>query len=159
MTSVYNIYPTLFQCFGIILVGYLTGRLKFITTAGGKGISLFISNIALPALIFKAMVEVKFAAVDWLFWCALLISKAVVFLLVFIVTLIFQKTDRFGAAGLYSIFVSQSNDIAFGLPLCTYLVTWLLYGLYWIVWDGWILLFRLRNFNNYCVVWDFLNHV
>lgn len=117
-SPVYNIYPTLIQCFGIVFIGYLTGRLKYITRASGKGICWFISTISLPALIFKAMLQVKFDSIDWMFWCALLISKAIVFIVVLLLTLIFQKTDRFGAAGLYSIFVSQSNDIAFGLPLC-----------------------------------------
>ena len=121
VSSVYNIYPTLIQCFTIILIGYITGRFNIITPSQGKGISLFILNISLPSLIFKAIVEVNFASIDWRLWCGILISKTILFVVVGLVTLCFQKNDRFGKAGLYGIFVTQSNDFAFGLPLCEYL--------------------------------------
>ena len=116
--ATYDISPTLVQCFGIILIGYLSGKMKLITSIQGKGLTTFIGTFSLPALIFKAMVEVDFAKVNWNFWSSLLIAKAIVFVLVMMVTLLLMKDKRFAAAGLYSIFVSQSNDMAFGLPLC-----------------------------------------
>jgi len=72
----------------------------------------------LPALIFKAMVQIHFKDINWSFWLSLLLAKFIVFFIVMVVTLFVTKTNRFAAAGLLSIFVSQSNDIAFGLPLC-----------------------------------------
>ncbi|XP_066917308.1 lysosomal cholesterol signaling protein-like isoform X2 [Clytia hemisphaerica] len=117
MTTTYDISPTLVQCFGIILIGYLTGKFKMITPNQGKGLATFIGTFSLPALIFKAMIEVKFPLINWTFWTALLIAKAIVFLLVMIPSLFLEKDKPYAAAGLYSIFVSQSNDMAFGLPL------------------------------------------
>lgn len=116
--ATYDISPTLIQCFGVILLGYLSGKLKLITSIQGKGLTTFIGTFSLPALIFKAMVEVDFAKLNWSFWLSLLLAKAIVFVIVMVVTLLLMKGKRFAAAGLYSIFVSQSNDIAFGLPLC-----------------------------------------
>jgi len=115
--SLTNLYPTLIECFGVILMGYIAGRCNWFTVSEGKGISLFISYIALPALIFKAMVEVDFAKIDWLLWTGLLLSKTIVFVLAAIMALVFHKNDKVGRAGLYGIFVTQSNDFAFGLPL------------------------------------------
>ena len=120
MATTYDISPTLVQCFGIILIGYLTGKFKMITPNQGKGLSTFIGTFSLPAMIFKAMIEVQFPLVNWTFWTALLVAKAVVFFLVMIPSLFLEKDKPFAAAGLYSIFVSQSNDMAFGLPLCKY---------------------------------------
>ena len=116
--TTYDISPTLVQCFGTILIGYLSGKLKLITSIQGKGLTTFIGTFSLPAVIFKAMVELDLAKMNWNFWSSLLISKAIVFFLVLTVTLLLKKDKRFAAAAVYSIFVSNSNDIAFGLPLC-----------------------------------------
>lgn len=115
-----SIFPTLVECFGIILIGYIAGRFGWLTTSEFKGISLFLSKLALPALVFKSMVTVSFDLISWKLWSALLLSKLVVFASTIAISLIFHKSSRFGKAGLYGIFVTQSNDFEFGLPLCKY---------------------------------------
>ena len=115
-----NIFPTLVECFGIILIGYIAGRFSWFTTSEGKGISLFLSNLALPALVFKSMVTVNFDLINWKLWSGLLLGKLAVFIVTIVISLIFHKSNKFGKAGLYGIFVTQSNDFAFGLPLCKY---------------------------------------
>ena len=115
-----SIFPTLVECFGIILIGYVAGRFSWFTTSEGKGISLFLSNLALPALVFKSMVTVNFDLINWKLWSGLLLGKLAVFIVTIVISLIFYKSSKFGKAGLYGIFVTQSNDFAFGLPLCKY---------------------------------------
>ena len=115
-----SIFPTLVECFGIILIGYIAGRFSWFTISEGKGISLFLSKLALPALVFKSMVTINFDLINWKLWGGLLLSKLAVFLVTIVISLIFHKSSRFGKAGLYGIFVTQSNDSEFGLPLCKY---------------------------------------
>ena len=115
---VLSILPTLLGCFLLILIGYITGRFRTVTTEQGKGIRIFTANFLLPALIFKAIVQVNFSIVNWQLWTALLISKSIFFVIVVMATLYFAKDNRFGKAGLYAICVTQSNDFAFGIPLC-----------------------------------------
>ena len=116
-----NVYPTLLGCFGIILIGYIFGRLNLITQNQGKGLELYIARVALPALLFKSLVALDFSKVDWHFWFAILLSKAVLFLIVAFLTVVTTQNDL-SQAGLYGIFVTQSNDLALGLPLCEYLL-------------------------------------
>ena len=112
-----NVYPTLLGCFGIILAGYIFGRLNLITQSQGKGLELYIAKVALPALLFKSLLELDFTKVDWHFWYGILLSKAALFVIVAVLTLVTTQNDM-GKAGLFGIFVTQSNDLALGLPLC-----------------------------------------
>ena len=116
-----NVYPTLLGCFGIVLIGYIFGRLNLITQTQGKGLELYIARVALPALLFNSLVSLDFSKVDWNFWFAILLSKAVLFLIVALLTLVTTQNDL-SQAGLYGIFVTQSNDLALGLPLCEYYI-------------------------------------
>ena len=113
-----NLYPTLVECFGIILVGYIAGRKNIVSETQGRGIGIFVTTIALPATIFKSMVELKFDQVYWNFWLAIFTSKAILMIFVAAVTLLITKPVNYGKAGLLGIFVTQSNDFALGLPLC-----------------------------------------
>ena len=55
--------------------------------------------------------------VNWLFWCGILISKTIVFVLVYVGTLVIGRRMDIGRAGIFAIFVTQSNDFALGYPI------------------------------------------
>ena len=112
-----NLYPSLLQCFTIILLGYCTARLGYISPTASKGISVFVSLMALPALLFKSMVQLDFSRVNWPFLNSILIGKAVVFFTVMLFTLVLVRPTNLGKAGIYAIFSVQSNDLALGYPL------------------------------------------
>jgi len=112
-----HIYPSLLQCFIVILLGYCTGRLGYISPTSSKGIGVFVSLISLPALLFKSMVELDYSQVNWKFLFSILIAKSTVFFSVVLFTLILVRPTNFGKAGIYGIFCSQSNDMALGYPL------------------------------------------
>ena len=116
-----HIYPSLLQCFIVILLGYCTGRLGYISPTSSKGIGVFVSLISLPALLFKSMVELDYSQVNWKFLFSILIAKSTVFFSVVLFTLILVRPTNFGKAGIYGIFCSQSNDMALGYPLGTYI--------------------------------------
>ena len=112
-----HLYPSLLQCFTVILLGYCVGRLGYISPTSSKGIGVFVSLVSLPALLFKSMVELDYSQVNWRFLSSILIAKSTVFFSVVLFTLILVRPTNFGKAGIYGIFCSQSNDMALGYPL------------------------------------------
>ncbi|XP_030385806.1 integral membrane protein GPR155 isoform X2 [Scaptodrosophila lebanonensis] len=115
--SMNNFYPALVQCFGIIICGYIAGRFKIISNAETKGLGTFVGTFALPSLIFLSLVELNWSAVNWKFLLAMLISKAVVFFAVLVISLLVARPLNYARAGLLAIFCTQSNDFAIGYPI------------------------------------------
>ncbi|KAF0027808.1 hypothetical protein F2P81_020549 [Scophthalmus maximus] len=116
--SIDKLFPALLECFGIILCGYIAGRADIITESQAKGLGNFVSKFALPALLFKNMVLLDFGDVIWAFLWSVLIAKVTVFVLVCVLTLVVASPEtRYGKAGLYAIFATQSNDFALGYPI------------------------------------------
>ncbi len=44
--------PVLVQCFGLILLGFLAGKFKILTDAQAKGLGVYVTTFALPAIFF-----------------------------------------------------------------------------------------------------------
>ncbi|KAK3853959.1 hypothetical protein Pcinc_018287 [Petrolisthes cinctipes] len=112
-----NLYPAVIECFAIILCGYVAGRCNLISQTESMGLNTFVGTFSLPALIFMSMAKLNFSSVNWLFLASICVSKAVVFLLVAVVTLLVYRPVDLGRAGLYAIFCTQSNDFALGYPI------------------------------------------
>ncbi|XP_036425835.1 integral membrane protein GPR155 isoform X1 [Colossoma macropomum] len=116
--SIDRLFPALLECFGIILCGYVAGRIGVIGAGQVKGLGSFVSCFALPALLFKNMVQLQFADVVWSFLWSVLIAKVCVFVLVCILTLLVADPEsKYSKAGLFAIFATQSNDFALGYPI------------------------------------------
>ncbi|KAK7154960.1 hypothetical protein R3I93_009797 [Phoxinus phoxinus] len=116
--SINKLFPALLECFGIILCGYVAGRSDIISVAQVKGLGSFVSCFALPALLFKNMVQLQFEHVVWSFLWSVLIAKVCVFLLVCVLTLLVANPEsKFSKAGMFAIFATQSNDFALGYPI------------------------------------------
>ncbi|XP_042861951.1 integral membrane protein GPR155-like [Penaeus japonicus] len=112
-----NLYPAVIECFVIILCGYLAGRGNLISQTESKGLNTFVGTFSLPSLIFMSMAQLDFSSVNWLFLLSICISKATVFFLVILITLLVYRPMDFGRAGLFAIFCTQSNDFALGYPI------------------------------------------
>ncbi|XP_056607540.1 integral membrane protein GPR155 isoform X1 [Triplophysa dalaica] len=116
--SIGNLFPALLECFGIILCGYVAGRCDIIGAGEVKGLGSFVSCFALPALLFKNMVQLRFEHVVWSFLWSILMAKVCVFTLVCVLTLLVASPEsKFSKAGLFAIFATQSNDFALGHPI------------------------------------------
>ncbi|XP_060683299.1 lysosomal cholesterol signaling protein isoform X1 [Hemiscyllium ocellatum] len=116
--SIDRLFPALLECFGIILCGYVAGRVNIITSTQAKGLGSFVSKFALPGLLFKNMVVLNFVHVNWNFLWSVLVAKVAVFIIVCTLTLLIASPEnRFGKAGLFPIFATQSNDFALGYPI------------------------------------------
>ena len=76
------LYPALVECFGIIFLGYIAGRFGIVSSAECKGMGTFVSNFALPALVFGSLCRLDFTVVDWTFLLSMFIAKSVIFFIV-----------------------------------------------------------------------------
>ncbi|XP_064478994.1 lysosomal cholesterol signaling protein-like [Ornithodoros turicata] len=111
-----DLLPVLIQCFAIILLGYLSGRLKFIASTEANGLKVFVTYFALPAVAFKSLATLKLGDVNWKFLACIILAKTVVFTAAVILTLLLSRRS-YANAGLYAIASSQSNDFALGYPI------------------------------------------
>ena len=74
-----------------------------------------MGTFCLPSLIFGSLCKINLFSVNWKFFSAILVTKAVIFIAILLVTYVIgRKVNR---AGLYAIFTTQSNDFAVGLPI------------------------------------------
>ncbi|KAJ8676223.1 hypothetical protein QAD02_012009 [Eretmocerus hayati] len=112
-----SLYLALVQCFGIIVCGYVAGRLEVITKTEANGLNTFVGTFSLPALIFLSMAKLDFSKVNWMFLIAVLIAKSLIFFIVLIVSIISTKPSNLGRSALFAIFTTQSNDFAIGYPM------------------------------------------
>ena len=117
--DVSDLASVLIQCFGLILVGYLSGKFGLISEQESNGISIFVGDFSLPALIFQSLAISNLSTINWSFVNGIFVSKMFLFILISIITLIITKPSNYGLAGLYGIFCTQSNDFAVGYPLLT----------------------------------------
>ena len=113
----YNLYPALLQVFVIIFIGYAAGTFDLLTKSQAQGLNKFVSTFALPALLFKMIVIVDLSRVNWTFLASIFLAKSFMFTMAILVTLITLRPVNIGLAGVFAIYVSQSNDFALGSPI------------------------------------------
>ncbi len=93
-----SILNTVLPVFGMIVLGFGFARAKIFDAAAGKGITLFVFNVAIPALLFKTVATMEQQqAAPWGLWIAFFGGLAV----------------TWGAAALASRFI-DSLDISGG---------------------------------------------
>ncbi|CAH1408234.1 unnamed protein product [Nezara viridula] len=112
-----NLYQALVESFGVILCGYIAGRLGVVTEQQSTGLSTFVGTFSLPSLIFLSLATLDLSSVCWLFLLSIFLAKAVVFVSVLLITLLVTRPIDPAKAGLYAIFCTQSNDFAIGFPI------------------------------------------
>ena len=76
-------------------------------------------QLAYPANVFVILAEMDFGNVEWPFFWVVLVAR----ILIFIIAIVFEfirngvSGESIANAGIYGIFVSQSNDLAMGYPI------------------------------------------
>ena len=108
----------LVQCFALIFLGYVSGRVGLISEVESKGLSNFVSYFSLPALIFTSIATTNLSDICWTFVSGIFIAKTLIFVLVAGITMLLTRPfSNTASAGLYAIFCTQSNDFAVGYPI------------------------------------------
>ena len=103
--------------FGVVALGYLVGAFRWMDSGAVRGLSLYVFNIAIPLLLFKAMSTVTLPEqMPWgyvlgFFACALGLFFAVFFLLRMI------SSKSLGEIGILAFGSSYGNFIPLGIPL------------------------------------------
>ena len=95
--------------------------MKWIPAEGVRAMGVFLTTLALPALLLRNMVTLDFSNVDWTFFFAIFIAKGILFAFTAMVCILKHggKPAGYSDAGCFGIFVTQSNDFAMGLPILT----------------------------------------
>lgn len=103
--------------FGVILLGLMVGRARYLADGAQKALIEFVFRIAIPALLFRTMVEAPAAAASPLaLWAAFFGSIAIVWLAATILSLVVLR--RPAADGAVIAFGSIfGNLVLLGLPL------------------------------------------
>jgi malonate transporter and related proteins len=66
-----EILNTVLPVFGLIVLGYVMAKTNIIDAAAGRGITLFVFNIAIPAFLFRTVVTMEDqAGAPWALWFA-----------------------------------------------------------------------------------------
>lgn len=115
--SISNLFPTIGRIFAVVILGYLLGKFKIITQQSASAIGVVAGQIALPALLLQNMATLDLSQINWRFMVGMLLARTLVFVGVFVITLIFTRPVNVGKPAILAIFSTQSNDFALGLPI------------------------------------------
>ena len=103
--------------FGLMAVGFLAGATGLVGERGSLGLADFVNNLAIPALVFKAMAGAALPdAQPWGYWAAYFSAVLVTW------PLAMWSVRRFCGAGygesvLAGLSASQSNTVMVGIPV------------------------------------------
>jgi malonate transporter and related proteins len=114
VTSIFN---TVLPVFGMILVGYAFAWAKIMDASAVRGLSLFVFNAALPALLFQSSATVDMADVaPWSLWFAFFGGAAITFGLTWAVARNIEGLNQSGSAVMCTASV-YGNIGLLGVPL------------------------------------------
>ncbi|MEO1542717.1 MAG: AEC family transporter [Pseudomonadota bacterium] len=103
--------------FGLILIGYASGRFGILSEATGQGVADFTFILAIPALLFRTIVKADFSQSDFLgVWGSFFLAAGATWVLASLLTttLLARPTRDAPAISMSSAF---GNTVMLGLPL------------------------------------------
>ena len=111
-----SVLTTILPVFGLIALGFVCARTKFISPAAGQGLSQVVFNLAMPALLFRTVAEMDQQSLSpWPLWAALFGGIAIIWI---ITTLIARTTSLIQAAPASAAMGAGFGNLAMlGLPL------------------------------------------
>jgi predicted permease len=111
-----SVLTTILPVFGLIALGFICARTKFISPAAGQGLSQVVFNLAMPALLFRTVAEMDQQSLSpWPLWAALFGGIAIIWIAT---TLIARTTSLIDAAPASAAMGAGFGNLAMlGLPL------------------------------------------
>jgi malonate transporter len=111
-----SVLTTILPVFGLIALGFLCARTRFISPAAGQGLSQVVFNLAMPALLFRTVAEMDQQALSpWPLWAALFGGIVIIWI---VTTLIARTTSLIDAAPASAAMGASFGNLAMlGLPL------------------------------------------
>jgi malonate transporter and related proteins len=112
-----SILTTVLPVFGMIVLGYGFTRARIFDAAAGKGITLFVFNVAIPALLFKTVATMEpQQAAPWSLWIAFFGGLAITWAITAFVSRFFDTLSVSGGAAA-SMAAGFGNLALLGTPL------------------------------------------
>lgn len=111
-----SVLTTILPVFGLIALGFICARSKFIAPAAGQGLAQVVFNLAMPALLFRTVAEMDQQSLSpWPLWAALFGGIAVVWGITTILARVTKLIDAAPASA--AMGASFGNLAMLGLPL------------------------------------------
>ncbi len=111
------ILTTVLPVFGLIVLGFMLARTNIIDAAAGRGISLFVFNVAIPAFLFRSVVTIKDQeAAPYALWFAFFGGLAVAWIAAAIASRFVESLNHSGGAAA-SMATGFGNLALLGTPL------------------------------------------
>ena len=112
-----SILNTVLPVFGMIVLGYGLARARIFDAAAGRGLSLFVFNLAIPALLFKTVATMgPQQGAPWELWIAFFGGLAVTWVVAALVSRAVPSLDVSGGAAA-SMAAGFGNLALLGTPL------------------------------------------
>ncbi len=112
-----SILTTVLPVFGLICLGFVLAKTRIIDVAAGRGISLFVFNVAIPAFLFRSVVTVSDqAAAPYGLWFAFFGGLALTWIAAAMVSRFMDSLDESGGAAA-SMASGFGNLALLGTPL------------------------------------------
>lgn len=111
------ILTTVLPVFGMILIGYALAKARIIDQVAGRGISLFVFNLAIPAFLFQTVATMSAAeAAPWSLWIAFFGGLALAWIAAALVSRVIPALSPSGGAAA-SMAAGFGNLALLGTPL------------------------------------------
>ena len=93
------IITTVLPVFGLIVVGYILAKANIIDGVAGRGITLFVFNVAIPAFLFRTVASMEAQdGAPWALWIAFFGGLALAWILAAIVSRFISSLNVSGGA-------------------------------------------------------------
>lgn len=111
------IVTTVLPVFGLIVLGYILAKANIIDAAAGRGISLFVFNVAIPAFLFRTVAKMEAQeAAPWALWMAFFGGLALAWIAAAIASRFVASLNTSGGAAA-SMATGFGNLALLGTPL------------------------------------------
>lgn len=111
------IITTVLPVFGLIVVGYVLAKVRIIDGAAGRGITLFVFNVAIPAFLFRTVASMTAQdGAPWALWIAFFGGLSMAWILAAIVSRFVDSLAASGGAAA-SMATGFGNLALLGTPL------------------------------------------
>jgi predicted permease len=117
--QVLALLSALTQAFSLVMAGFWASKSGYLTKDASRGIGQLVGKVALPCLLFRAVATTKLDSVNFVVVGTVLIAKLVALTVAASCGYLkhYHEKNAITIGGVFALFVTNSNDLAIGIPL------------------------------------------
>jgi predicted permease len=117
--QILSLLSALTQAFSLIFAGFWASKSGYLSADASRGIGQLVGKVALPCLLFRAVATTKLDSVQPVVVATVFIAKIVALTVAATCGYMkhYHEKDSITIAGVFALFVTNSNDLAIGIPL------------------------------------------